>query len=525
MAKIQHRGPDRTTALQRVSAHPNNIYMGFHRLALVSDDTQPLVADQCVLVCNGMVWNYVELVTTHELTDHMRTKNDCEVIIHLYRKYGISVTLDMLDGFFAFVLYDERTSQVIAANDHLGIRPLFYGTDRQGSYTFASEVCALADVCDAQLFHFEPGHVLTIDYAACRVVGTRMRRWWAPVKSMLTDTKEHMGAKMFSLLQAAVRKQLLSDRPVACLLSGGLDSSIVAALLALELETPLHTFSVGFENSPDLLAARKVAAHIGSVHCELVVSADDMLAHSREIVDVTQSPDITTNRASTAMSLLCKHIAETTEFKAIFNGDCSEEIWASYAYSKRAPSDQAFLEDNWRLIDEVHYYDVLRSDRCIARYGMDARTPFADRALVEYVMRIPPAYKRHYLRGTPEKQMLREHAQRYLPAEIAWRPKTAFSDGVSQEHSSWHTMLLHYYAGQIADDADNEFREWAASSSVPTQEAFFFCSRFAALFGHTPSTLRADARLLVPRYWMPRFVDTSAIRDPSARELPSTNQK
>lgn len=519
MMQIQHRGPDNS---QELLLNESAVYIGFHRLSLVGRDpsnNMPLLVDRCVLVCNGMIYNYKTLIEQNDF--RVKTENDCEVIIHMYKKYGLPLTLEKLEGVFAFILYDHDSKTLMAGNDAIGIRPLFYGINRAGSYTLASEPVALAKICDARIVHFTPGHYMTV---GARGVKVEIRRWWNPTRTLFplaTDNGDQYGRTMFALLKRAVHKRLLGERPVACLLSGGLDSSIVAALVAERLREvnptqPLHTFSIGLADAPDLIAARKVANHIRSFHHEIVVTEAEMLEHQNEIVRITQSPDVTTNRASTPMSLLCRHIARHFDFKIIFNGDCSEEIWASYAYSKRAPSDEAFHEDNWRLVEEVYLYDVLRSDRCIAHYGMDARTPFADRQLVEYVMRIPPQYKRHGGQYGLEKTMLRQYAKDYLPADIAWRPKEAFSDGVSVPQRSWHTIIRDYYDALI-DTHNPQFQRWARRAEIDTKEAYWYWTHFVALFCDGGET-REDIRRLVPRYWMPRFVENA--RDPSARTLP-----
>lgn len=506
---IQYRGPDSTQYY-----FDEKVFMAFHRLSLVGVDVKndmPLTVDGCILICNGMIYNYKQLVEKNGFD--VKTENDCEVIIHMYKKYGTAIAIEQLDGVFAFVLYDIDNSRIVAGNDAIGIRPLYYGTNRAGAYTFASEPVALANICDARIEHFPPGNYLILDIGT----GVQLRRWWNPTKLLFPTVEGHDYAiRMFDLLKKAVRKRLLGERPVACLLSGGLDSSIVAALVSAEMkkkEQTLHTFSIGLSNSPDLLAARKVAKRLRTFHHEIVVTEEEMLQHNKkDIVRVTQSPDVTTNRASTPMSLLCKHIATNYDFKIIFNGDCSEEIWGSYAYSKHAPSDQAFLDDNWRLVDEVHLYDVLRSDRCIAHYGMDARTPFADKELIEFVMRIPPQYKRHNSTGKIEKYLLRQCSQAYLPYQITWRPKEAFSDGVSTQQASWHNIVLDYYNKTLDIDLDPVFQLWLQNTQIPTKEAFWYWSQFLTVLGD-----REDIRRLVPRYWMPRFVE--GVTDPSARCL------
>lgn len=504
--RIAYRGPDD----HELEMPAFNVCMGFHRLALVGLDPgshQPLAHDGMTLICNGMIYNYEELIEEYGL--HMHTHNDCEVILHLWRKHKWR-TLDLLRGVFAFVLYDRREMEVVFARDPIGIRPMYMGTGR-GRVMWASEPIAMAGVVEK--IEWVPsgycGHLSLLESN----LAPKLRRWWSvPSVQIFAHTPDERAAvstQIVQLLRQSIRRRTLGERPLACLLSGGLDSSSVAALLA-EAIAPrkLHTFSIGLEGSPDLQHAQMVADKIGSEHTAVIMTFSEMLEIIPEVIRATQTYDITTIRASVPQYLLCKYIAENTEYKIIFNGDCSEEIFASYAYSRFAPSPQAFLEDNRRLITEVYLYDGLRSDRTIAHFGLDARTPFADVDLVEYVMKLDPELKMfgESAHNKIEKGLLRDGMWEMLPVEVASRPKVAFSDGVSMESDSWHDVVRRHFDTTVTDPAGHRFERFG----IRSPEAWFYFEQFRELMRGS----RVDS--LLPTYWMPRFVESA---DPSAREL------
>lgn len=482
--------------------------MGCTRLKLVGMDAgsnEPLDVDDCVLVCNGMIYNYRAFSYTYT------THNDCEVIIHLYRSYGACDMMDYLDGVFAFVLYDKRTNKLIIGRDALGIRPLFMRQDSDGSIHFSSESpCLFDDAGDSTVTWIEPGTVMTLNLDNTTPRRDSCTTWWnlgsiSPSQPSTSTLMQH--------LSAAVTKRMLGERPIGALLSGGIDSSTVAAILAREMRTSqktLQTFSIGLADSPDLVAARTVAAFIHSDHHEVVVTAEDMIAALPDVMRSLQTFCVTTIRASTPMWLLCKYIAKNTDVKILFNGDVSDEIFGSYAYFAAAPSSEAFYHENARILKHVYKYDVLRSDRCTAAWGLDARTPFADKYLVDYVMGLPASTKQASSTQM-EKQLLRKAVsdQGLLPDDITWRSKTAFSDGISHEHTSWHTILQHHF-DKLIDVDDPRYqqflRDWN-TRTILTQEAFYYTTHF-------PN--RPDAIALIGKSWMPRFVDA---KDPSARTL------
>jgi asparagine synthase (glutamine-hydrolysing) len=517
--KIKHRGPDRT----RQDWISENVFFSFHRLeinGLGVEHGLPIIINGCTLICNGEIYNHKEIYESKGITP--TTKNDCEVIIHLYRLVGIDEALRQLRGVFAFCLYDHHAQTLFVANDPIGIRPLYMGRHVDGSLTYASEPCALVDIC-SHVEWFPPGHLDIIGPG-----GKRYRKQWCNIRAFPCDIPylEQMYPRepfvygiRGQLIRAVGRRVHNTERPLACLLSGGLDSSLVSSIAArIIAPKTLHTFTIGFADSPDIMAARTVAEFIGSEHHEVIVTPAQMLVAIEEVVVGIQSYDVTTVRASVFNFMLAKHIAAETDFKVILNGDCSEEVHASYAYSRYAPSPVAFLEDNRRLLEEVHYYDVLRSARSIEHFGMEARTPFADIDYIEYAMGIPPQLKmwgpsRVY---PMEKGLLREAFDGYLPQTILKRPKTAFSDGISLKEDSWHEMTQEHCKNTIFHvndwmDCMAAWRLHGMADGPRTPEAYVYAQHYQNAYGD-----REDMWRLIPAHWMPRFVDAT---DPSARTL------
>lgn len=533
---LVRRGPDSHEA-KWVSE--DGVFMAFHRLAIVGQDeaSSHIISsrDKSIhMVCNGMIYNYTEIL--EELSVTPESDSDCEVILHLYMRYGgaSQKLFDKLRGVYAFCLWDSKRQVLVVGNDPLGIRPLYQGWTREGDRVFASVPSALVPLCDARIDWFRPGTFTVLSHQCNNHSDVRSRgvraasertmvywhaRWFSP---RMTYCEEDDTGRILELLDDAVRVRMLGDRPFCALLSGGLDSSTVCALLQRTLRKhelpPLHTFCIGFEGSPDLLAARIVADHIGSFHHEIITTKEEMISAIPEVVRAIQSYDVTTVRASTPQFLLCKHIAENTNFKMVFNGDCSEEIFASYAYSKFAPSGQEYLADNVRLVDEVHMYDGLRSDRTIAYWGMDARTPFADKRLVEYVLQIRPVRKM-FGTGTSnaiEKLLLRKQVLRegLLPESVAMRPKTAFSDGVSKTDDSWHTILSRAFPHDPSASLLELLKKHKTHVPESGEAGHYLQLYLEHLNGGAE---RSDLLTLVPEYWMPRFV--VGVTDPSARIL------
>jgi asparagine synthase (glutamine-hydrolysing) len=525
---------------------------GFHRLAingLNDKSNQPIVYNGITLICNGEIYNYKKLYTTMGITPN--TDSDCEVIIHLYLKYGIEQTLVMLDGVYSFVLYDFRdsTNNMFIARDPLGVRPLYklYNIDDDNNcyqlYGFASELKCLEHFYNQNHYRyrieqFEPGTYSMFKY------GNNLFKYginlWKPVvenklyfiptfpiSQMVSDIKEYKN-KLFSrisdeLMLAVIKRCNTTDRPVACLLSGGLDSSLIASLVANYFKNEgkqIETYSIGLENSEDIKYARTVADYIGSKHTEIILTEDDFFNAIQEVIKAIESYDTTTVRASIGNYLIGKYIAANSEAKVIFNGDGSDELFGGYLYMNKCPDDIEFDKETRRLLKDIHTFDVLRSDKSISSNGLEPRTPFLDRNFVNTILSIPPYFRNHNNFGEPEKYLLRNAFKDVvwseysgwtimLPEEILWRRKEAFSDGVSSHGRSLYSILQEKIANKL-NEQEKSFLQFEAN--IETEKLYYkqiFDKEFPNL-GH-----------ILPYFWMPKY--TSAT-DPSARTLEVYNE-
>ena len=501
--RLQHRGPDQT-----VSSFGDEARFVFHRLSIMdlSDSgKQPFQYQGISSVCNGEIYNDVELRELLASDYEFKSGSDCESLIPLYLKYGIGGLVDKIDGEYAFTLYDEQKKAVFAGRDPMGIRPLFYCKPSTGGILFASEAKALTEL-DGEVIPFPPGHYY--DGAEDRFVAF-MKLWESAADNKAS--LEEVGAQINHLLTKAVEKRLRSDAPVGFLLSGGLDSSLVCAIAARLSDKPITTFSVGIENGPiDTYYALEVAEFLGSEHHEYLFSKDEMLAHLNELVHQLETWDITTIRASMGMSLLCRYIRRETPIKVVLTGEVSDEIFG-YKYTDYAPSPQAFQDEAAKRVQELYVYDVLRADRCISMHGLEARVPFSDPDFVSYVMSIDPSLKMNsYGIG---KYLLRYAFEQgdYLPRGILYREKAAFSDAVG------HSMvdLLKELAEQSY--TEEEFKAGCAKYDYAqpfTKESLLYRDIFES---HFPGQAK-----LIPDFWMPnKSWENCDVDDPSARVLPN----
>ena len=478
-----HRGPDNTAFRQY-----GNVWMGFHRLAINGLDSvsnQPISINGIHLICNGEVYNYPELYTSLNLSP--TTHSDCEIIIHLYREFGIEHTLHMLNSSeFAFVLYDSNKNLLFAARDPNGVRPLFQGV-RDNTCCFASEMKMIPD--GMTITPIMPG-----TYTDCMNVHT-----YYSLPS-LNAGLIHPNQFIRDTLYECVRRRVLhTDRPIACLLSGGLDSSLIASLVNQclhELGKPqLETYSIGLEGAEDLKYAAIVANYLGTKHTSIVLSEEEFLKAIPDVIYATETYDTTSVRASVGNFLVAEYIRKHSEAKVIFNGDGADEVCGGYLYLKNAPNEVEFDRECRRLVKDIHYFDALRSDRCISYHGLEARTPFLDRAFVELYLSIPP-----HLRYTQcEKELLRASFEGMLPPEILWRKKEAFSDGVSALNNSWYSIIQR----SVPDYIQNEY---AQLITLLTQEQYYYKRVYDSHY---------KTRVL-PYYWMPKYTTST---DCSARTL------
>lgn len=513
--RLLARGPEfqQILDLQQVP-----VILGFTRLAingLTPEGHQPFLHDDIAVVCNGEIYNYKELAARYNIPLSPNS-SDCQILPHLLRILTPTQLCRALDGVFALVAVDMREKTVLVARDPYGVRPLFQGNTAEGSRVWASEVKGLTPAC-TDVERFSPGTWAKYDMKGILLDSQEYHNYTTTKLGYFQgpENRIHAQKALRESLLWAVRKRLLSDRPIGALLSGGVDSSLVAAIAARELakhDKKLHTFSIGMPGSTDLKFAQEVANHIGSEHHNVLVTPDDFLAAIPQVIHDAETYDITSVRASVGNWLIGKYIKEHTDIKVVFNGDGSDEIGGGYLYFFNAPNDDAFEEECLRLLKEIHIYDVLRSDRSMAAHGLEARTPFLDKNVAATWLSLDTSFRRPIKGVQMEKQILREAFEHdnYLPPSVLWRRKEAFSDGVSSKEDSWYKRCGEY--AKAAGITMNYIHMMTALWHNPpqTEEAFHYRRMFEEHYG-------AHAANLIPHMWMPRWV--AGAYDPSARTL------
>lgn len=517
LAALAARGPEFT---QATDVPGTAVTLGFTRLAingLTEVGHQPFSADGKYLVCNGEIYNYKQLAERHGITLPVGT-SDCAVLPALFSLLTPAEFCNAIDGVFALVLVVNNA--VWVARDPFGVRPLFYSRPASGGIIFASEIKALPR--DSTPVVFPPGRIMRFDASTGTLLEDIAYFSLSSTKIPAFNTvygRSEAKHALSTALTEAVKKRLLSDRPVGALLSGGVDSSLVAALAARELRKVgkrLSTFSIGLPGSTDLEYAAKVARHIDSDHHTVLCSLEEFQAAIPAVIAATESYDITTIRASVGNYLVGKYIKEKTDIKVVFNGDGSDEVGGGYLYFYNAPTEEAFETECDRLLCDIHMFDVLRSDRCMAAHGLEARTPFLDKGVVATWRSLATSFRRPRKanidgRGAQmEKQILREafESEGLLPFEVLWRRKEAFSDGVSSTAESWYERCL---TGplRVGFSGYSRKHEINVHNAPQTLESDYYRELFEAQFG-------PDAATVIPYMWLPRWSNTT---DPSARTL------
>ena len=535
--KGQMRGPEHSSILFLSN---NQIIQGFHRLAINGLNTtsnQPLNFENCSLICNGEIYNYKQLYQLMDITPN--TQSDCEVIIHLYIRYGIEITLRMLDGVFAFILIHD--DNIYVARDPYGVRPLYlHMTNKYESsgnsiplYGFASDakqLTFLTNVTGQSLQYFPPGNYCHLHKSICYDLDTdnsytiwkdksgsnlQFHRYHIPspthtlVSSDIDNTDYNRYLKNISVkLEDAVRKRYLTtERPIACLLSGGLDSSLICALVCKiatengKNPSTIETYSIGMKGSEDLRYAKIVANFLNTTHTEILVTESDMISYINHVISNFATYDVTTIRAGLGNYMIGEYISKHSKAKVVFNGDGSDEVCGGYLYMSSCPNSLEYDIETRRLLQDIHMFDVLRSDKSISSHGLEPRTPFLDKAFVDTYLSIPIEYRDHNICGKMEKYLLRSafETDGLLPDEILWRKKEAFSDGVSNKGRSLYQI--------IQDRIDSVYKKGETLTKREKEK-----SHYKDLF----SWMYPNQDGLTPYYWMPKFIISD---DPSARTL------
>ncbi|HPQ69074.1 MAG TPA: asparagine synthase B [bacterium] len=479
--RLRHRGPDWSGVFADERA-----VLAHERLSIVDIEhgAQPLLnaAGDHVLAVNGEIYNHRQLRA--ELNHYpYKTASDCEVILPLYEKYGADF-LNRLNGIFAFVLYDKRTDNYLIARDPIGVNPLYMGRDNHGNLYVASEMKALVDFCRV-IVDFPPGHYLTRDTGdPVAYYRPTWRSYDEVAEAPLDIARLRMG------LEETVRRQMMSDVPYGVLISGGLDSSIIAAVAqkfapnrieddgASAAWWPrLHSFAIGLADSPDLVAARRVAQTIGTVHHELVYTVQEGLDALHDVIAHIETYDVTSIRASTPMFLMARKI-KSMGIKMVLSGEGADEVFGGYLYFHKAPDARALHDETVLKLDLLHKYDCLRANKSMAAWGIETRVPYLDREFLDIAMAFAPREKMVGA-GKMEKHPLRQAFEDYLPPEIVWRQKEQFSDGVGYR---WIDSLK-AAAQERVTDAQMENAHYRFVHNTPTtKEAYMYREIFDSLF-------------------------------------------
>ena len=526
--KVRHRGPDWSGIYS-----DENAILAHERLAIVDpiSGNQPLVNSKknLILSVNGEIYNHQILKSDHCRDYDFKTKSDCEIILALYNKYDIDF-IDMLNGIFAFALFDKEKNRFLIARDHIGIIPFYTGYNENGTFFVASELKALEGYCN-EISIFPPGHYMTSKDK--KPVKWYKRNW---ISLSGTNKEKIKTSQLKESLENAVHRQLMSDVPYGVLLSGGLDSSIIAAIAAKyskkRVESKdtspawwprLHSFSVGLEGAPDLKAARKVANHIGSVHHEIIYTIQEGLDAINDVIFSLETYDITTIRASTPMYLMARAI-KSMGVKMVLSGEGADEIFGGYLYFHMAPNEKEFHDETVRKLNRLHQYDCLRANKALAAWGVEARVPFLDKKFIDVAMAINPTDKM-IKDNKIEKQILRDAFCNYLPNDILYRQKEQFSDGVGY---NWIDTLKDVTSKEVSNDLLENAKHKFPIQTPKTKEEYYYRSIFSK---HFPSH---SAALTVPS--VPSIACSSEIAikwdksfhsqiDPSGRAIITVHKK
>lgn len=480
---LRHRGPDWSGIWSN-----DNAILAHERLAIVDleNGAQPLLNNNRnhILAVNGEIYNHKELQADLTVDYQFQTQSDCEVILALYEQEGLGF-IDKLKGMFAFILVDETDNSYLIARDHMGIIPLYYGYDMHGQLYVASEMKALVPVCRT-VTEFPPGHYWSSRDGKITPYYSRDWREFDNVKDNKGSAQE-----IHDALSNAVKSHMMSDVPYGVLLSGGLDSSVISAVAQKYAQNrieddgqskawwpQLHSFAVGLEGAPDLIAAKKVADAIGTIHHEVHYTVQEGIDAIRDVIYHLETYDVTTIRASTPMYLMARKI-KAMGIKMVLSGEGADEVFGGYLYFHKAPNAQEFHEETIRKLDRLHMFDCARANKAMSAWGVEARVPFLDKEFLDIAMSINPELKLCGSNGKMEKHVLREAFEGYLPEEVLWRQKEQFSDGVGY---SWIDSLVEAAESNVTDQmmASAEYR--FPHNTPQSKEAYHYRTIFESHF-------------------------------------------
>ena len=532
--KLRHRGPDQ----QQVKYYNDNVMMAFYRLAIVDptpEGIQPFESKdgRFVCMCNGEIYNYREIKSfLKEKQYHVnwKTHSDCEVLVHLFdylvhsdtETYNITDIMGLmcknhLDGEYSMVIYDNQESVAYFSTDELSMRPIFIGKSRDnklpGSF-IASEQKALTKYCsDGEIYRISAGEygILSSEWNISRTYFSM------PLVKEIDISFDQAVINFRNLLIQNVIKKLSPDREYAFLLSGGVDSSLVCAIAAREIyPTRIKTFTVGFStDATDILAARKVAKHIDSIHTEFICSYEEGIVMIPTAIYHNESWDQTTTRASIPMLLCIKKIREKhPDVAVIFSGEVADEMLRGYLYNIKTPSLEVWKQDQIMRLQNLHTSDGIRADRVCATYSFECRFPFFSKELIKFALEVPPRYLNPPDNQGIEKYLMRKafdtttgDGYEYLPQDILWRTKNAFSDATSVK-SGWKDHLITYCEKQVSDSRFAKRQDLYPYCTPQTKEDMYYRELFDG-YGYDPTT--------IPYKWISSWCGN--ITDSSASKL------
>jgi len=504
--KIVHRGPD-STVNKRINT---NLFFTFHRLAingLNSESNQPFEINGIHLICNGEIFNFKDLITQHGISDRYKSNSDCEIIVHLYLLYGIDETCKLLDGEFAFILYDSNVDTLYIARDHLGIRSLYWSFDETDydehgdlDIIVCSELKGIISLApNSEIKQFPPSSYW------CSKTNEITKYFDFSNLEYNNDDEVSIIMNIKMLFTKAVEKRLMSDRKLACLLSGGLDSTTVSAIVASKYEPyTLSTYSIGLKGSVDLYYAQMAANYFKTNHTSIELTNEEFLDAIDKTIKQIESYDTTSVRASVGNYLVSLYIRTHSDDTVIFCGDVSDEIFASYRGFYYAHNDEVFQNENVKMLENIQYFDVLRSDKSISGAGLEARVPFSDKDFLKYCMSIKPSKKR-FSKEKIEKYLFRKAFEDILPQELAWRVKTAFSDGVSNAEKPWYEIINEYMDTKYSAEEFELKREKYIHNKPYDKESLYYREVYESYYPDTEYT--------IPYFWKQPFMGNE---DPSA---------
>jgi asparagine synthase (glutamine-hydrolysing) len=540
---IRHRGPDSTDSVC-IDNDKYLMYLKFHRLAihdLSMNGMQPFVY-KCdnrtvYLMCNGEIYNSKKLRRNFP-SETFKSDSDCEVILYLYLKYGLSITLKNLIGEFSFCIVDiiDTQVQLYLARDPFGVRPLFYSSNDEytqsnntncdmfsndvcgSKFFFSSEMKGLIGLNNGPVQPFPPGSYGILKYGHFKnFYDFELDRYYnLKTRLNLHISKDEALKSIETIFTQCVIDRLDSDRPLGALLSGGLDSSTVCAIAARELAKSgkqLHTFTIGFEGAPDIKYARIVSKYINNVHTEFIVSPEEALSELENTIKCIESYDITTVRASNFQNMIAKRIRDNTDFKVIFSSELSDEMNMGYLYFRNTPTPEAGRASSKRLLNDVYAFDGLRADRCMSGAGLEIRVPFSDRRIVDFIYSLPDEWivPTDCEYGTKmEKYFFRKafESSKLLPNEVLYRMKSGMSDSTSDEGNSWYQIIQNHIETLISDHEFNSEKYKYIHNTPKTKESYYYRKIFEKYYPNQSH--------VIPYFWMPEWSNST---DPSARTL------